>query len=419
METAEGDDNEATSGADASSHLPATCLANVLNFMEYGNVRKCLLAGKAMAVEASRHVEVLNITAASELIPAAARRFANVSEVNILCLTKDSESDEEAASFLSAPTTTRAIPFLATFPKLAAVFFGEFSQDHDDGLWKFYNYTQLNCVGPSDHGTLFRAFVEHLCGAFHTKLLSPRIKIGGLGQMYQLQCTMGRHEDCYEQPDAPCRCCRSIMKSFPLEFVLEMIPREHVYYWSALRLRLGRDAPGSRYYCISRSDAINIVSSRHADGLLFQSEAGKNFLVKLLRMATDVLVDESGDESRFATDELEDNPVFIEEMIRRGAKYYVKDESGEKYVRVMYFWKEVMEDIAKIAALITPEVVSTIPRTTLAAEVGWLRLLGEKDGKVIIRRAAFDDLVRIGFAVEPNDFVLLDSTDYDLNYSCI
>ena len=71
---------------ESPAHLPATCLAAVLNFMWYTDVRRCMLAGKMMAVEAARHVETLNITKASELVVPAARRFGSASEVNVLCL---------------------------------------------------------------------------------------------------------------------------------------------------------------------------------------------------------------------------------------------------------------------------------------------------------------------------------------------
>ena len=77
-----------------AAHLPASCLALILNFLEYGDVRRCLLAGKIMAVDAARHVEVLNIMNALELVPSAARRFANVSEINILSLVTPTEDDD-------------------------------------------------------------------------------------------------------------------------------------------------------------------------------------------------------------------------------------------------------------------------------------------------------------------------------------
>ena len=65
-------DSSATDGTrksapdvDSPAYLPAPCLAAVLSFMRYADVRQCMLAGKMMAVEAARHVETLNITKAS------------------------------------------------------------------------------------------------------------------------------------------------------------------------------------------------------------------------------------------------------------------------------------------------------------------------------------------------------------------
>ena len=38
-------------------HLPASCLGAILNFLPYSDVRTCMLAGRAMAVGAARHVD--------------------------------------------------------------------------------------------------------------------------------------------------------------------------------------------------------------------------------------------------------------------------------------------------------------------------------------------------------------------------
>lgn len=55
------DTKSAATAAESPTHLPAPCLAAVLNFLWYTDVRQCMLAGKIMAEEAARHVETLNI----------------------------------------------------------------------------------------------------------------------------------------------------------------------------------------------------------------------------------------------------------------------------------------------------------------------------------------------------------------------
>ena len=120
-------DDSATDGArksgpdaDSQAHLPSTCLAAVLNFMRYTDVRQCMLAGKMMAVEAARHVETLNITKASELVVPAARRFGNVTTVNVLCLI--SEISEDNRDDQISCNTGRSLPLI--HPKSRACFFG-------------------------------------------------------------------------------------------------------------------------------------------------------------------------------------------------------------------------------------------------------------------------------------------------------
>ena len=136
---------------DSPAHLPAPCLAAVLNFMWYTDVRQCMLAGKMMAVEAARHVETLNITKASELVVPAARRFGNASEVNVLCLVSEIDEDDEENTDdqISMDTVARVIPFLASFPSLARVFLGGLYLE-SDGVWGRYTTSRLLDLGYND-----------------------------------------------------------------------------------------------------------------------------------------------------------------------------------------------------------------------------------------------------------------------------
>ena len=110
----------------SSSLLPETCLAAVLNFLPYSDVRRCMSAGKTMAVEAASQVETLNIMNPSELVGPAARRFANASELNILCLvsTALNNNQTDLVETLSMTTAARTTPFMTIFPKLKSAFVG-------------------------------------------------------------------------------------------------------------------------------------------------------------------------------------------------------------------------------------------------------------------------------------------------------
>ena len=158
--------------------------------MEYGEVRRCLLAGKIMAVDATRHVETLNIMNTSELVPSAARRFANVSEVNILSLITPAEGDDEdhGEDTLSVGTATRSVPFLISFPKLKRVYFGGIWRRPGNENWSKVPYSHFDCREPEDHLSIFQGLVDHLCGAFQSRSLSPSLRLKGVLEEDQFEC---------------------------------------------------------------------------------------------------------------------------------------------------------------------------------------------------------------------------------------
>ena len=82
---------DATSVSDPSSptttpHIPPPAWGRVLDFMPYDEVRSALLVGKIIANEAVKYVRVLNFMKGCQLDGPSTRRFANVEEVNCLCL---------------------------------------------------------------------------------------------------------------------------------------------------------------------------------------------------------------------------------------------------------------------------------------------------------------------------------------------
>ena len=173
---------------DSPNHLPAPCLAAVLNFLWYTDVRQCMLAGKIMAVEAARHVETLSITKASELVVPAARRFANVSEVNILCLFSGQTEEEQSKSLLVA--ATRIAPFLAAIPSLKKAYIGNLIVGPSEMTWRqrfeidVFSDNSLICPMPP----MFKTLIEILCGGFESRILKQNLKLCGILESDQLLC---------------------------------------------------------------------------------------------------------------------------------------------------------------------------------------------------------------------------------------
>lgn len=78
-----------------------------------------------------------------ELVPSAARRFANVSEVNVLSLVAPLDDDEDSPVTLSVGTATRSVSFLASFPKLERAYLGGMSK-----TWHKFPYSSAIVQNP-------------------------------------------------------------------------------------------------------------------------------------------------------------------------------------------------------------------------------------------------------------------------------
>ena len=66
------------------------------------------------------------------------------------------------------------------------------------------------------------------------------------------------------------------------------------------------------------------------------------------------------------------------------------------------------KDMEKIAALVTPAMVRTIPRNKL----GSLLLPDAEGRKTILKRPTYEALVRLGFDVYSDDYILVDPDFY-------
>ena len=358
-----------------AAHLPASCLAAILNFMEYSEVRRCLLAGKIMAVDSARHVETLNIMNASELVPSAARRFANVTNVYILSLVTTDEGGDE--DILSADTATRSVPFLISFPKLQRAFLGGLWWDPDDLKWSKIAYGEPICDEPKDHLAIFRGLVDHLCGAFRSRSLSPSLHLKGVFERDQLEC----HKD--EKGDGHrCRRCWNIATSFPPVLVLEKIPLH--------------DACG---LCLSYSEHIEALASRNDNPLRFHPQAAiKSFLDMTGTMF----------ESAYIYSYTDVKKSFVEMMKSRGAKTGKMNSAAQVYYcQFFYMAVEDIEALRKFSTAIGPSTAYSIPKRELLSAVPQCGAADDGKKRVLVRQT-FESLVQLGFDLASKDFVLID-----------
>ena len=322
----------------AAAHLPASCLAAVLNFMEYAEVRRCLLAGKIMAVDAAKHVETLNIMNASELVPSAARRFANVTEINILSLVTPTETGGN--DILSAGTATRSVFFLTIFPKLKHAFLGGRFWDAHIEQWSRILYTAAHVHEPKDHLIVFRGLVDQFCGAFQSRSLNPSLHLEGVFEKSQLDCDEIERED-----DNRCRCCWNIVTSFPLDLVLEKIPQR---FGSGL--------------CLSYSEQIEALASRHDKPLLFQPQAViKCFLTMINNMFTFGHLFSRRDGGR--------KNSFIERINSQGGRIQTVENTPGIYVMAFTFFfipVKYMEALKRCLTVIGPSVMTLFQSVTFS-----------------------------------------------------
>ena len=256
--------------ADDPTHLPATCLAAILNYLHFADVRQCMLAGKRMAVEAAQHLETLNITSSSELV-SVAPRYHNVSEVNVLCLVvgmvvsypmntgeayySNKDKEYEKKPYVPLDAATRVVPFLMSLPKLKeADLRGLYRKVTYNGKtfgWgrSEYEYIQCRRQDRDDSALAFRFLLSALMGAFASRSLSQKLNIVGILGEYQGGCITGLNE-----PDPSCILCKGIMAHYPLSLTLPVIERMDCYEGYGHGMLSG--------VCISRETQIDITMSR-------------------------------------------------------------------------------------------------------------------------------------------------------------
>jgi len=222
-------------------HLPAPVWGHVLDFMPYAEVRSALLVGKCIAVEAVRHVQTLNMMRGCELHIPAARRFANVEEVKILCLLElTGEVDSYARDLFSVSldVSNRTMPFFGSFAKLTCGFVGGLDRN---GCRQRYNRA---FVRGHHSDFVLKHLLTAYVGAIKSGFLSREIAMEG---MMKSSAAWREHSLCREK-SSNCEWCRDILSHYPLNDLLRYLVDNEAFFcqtaqeaWGIVRRRPDAD----------------------------------------------------------------------------------------------------------------------------------------------------------------------------------
>eukprot|EP00562_Extubocellulus_spinifer_P007431 CAMPEP_0178503362 /NCGR_PEP_ID=MMETSP0696-20121128/18001_1 /TAXON_ID=265572 /ORGANISM="Extubocellulus spinifer, Strain CCMP396" /LENGTH=364 /DNA_ID=CAMNT_0020132489 /DNA_START=52 /DNA_END=1144 /DNA_ORIENTATION=- len=351
--TATAEDDE-----DAGPVLPATCLASVLNFMPYSDVRSFLPAGKLIAIDAAKHIETLNIMEVAGLDVPAARRFTNVSQVNILCVVTQAGSGSD--QILSPDAVQRVLPFLSIFPKLKGARVGG-SKPQPGFLPN--EYFEYMCTFPNDHAAIFRGMIGAFCGAFKARLLPCDVNLKGV-------IGFGKISACQQEDEHPCRLCRDICASFPFSDVLDL------------------ESPRARGDVGEYDDQELMYKPRRAAGDIegeaggqefIRSRAGAKWLLQAIYLGS-VSPNDNSEGVAFQERMKEQGAVFEKEV------YFVEEYSFELIERLLAH--------------------GFVPRAASKEDVRWAF---SWSSPAIWDVSAFRRLVGMGFALDAKDFILVDT----------
>lgn len=414
------------------SQIPPVAWGRVMDFLPYADVRRAMATGKLLAVEAPPYVRVLSTFNANELNVRAARRFNQVSEVNIYSLIQLNEwkhfytpqedgAEEEVYNYgewtsYCHETSLRVVPFLTSFSRLKRCFVGGNDQWtrfylaeeflHDDGELKFKEdqpgyvienkltkrWSSKNDINrlnihdmyehdkPEDIKTYdnyeesYKQMLVAFTNAFRTMALPADLELFGV-----LEPTQKEDARWYEC-DKDCSLCREICNYFPLATVIALTPR-----------------PDADKYigncCLSDSDRYDIVRSRPGGREIIKM-AVYGTLCKLLFQFSSHRI--SG--HRFSGPFLDDVEDFADRMVIRGAR-------GPKHV--CYLPDQV---IRRVTALVKGGC--PVPsRKEVLDILGKRREKYNLRGKQMLIKSTFDRLVALGLPIGEADFIVVDKTN--------
>ena len=354
------------------SKLPPPILGSAMDYLRYGEVRKAILVSRNFR-DATKYVQTLNLCRTVEMHIPSAKRFTNATEINILCFLKSSGLDmgeEEPDSELDQDCLRRIIPFLAAWPgRLEKVFIGGLSTRVKGRI--IYWRDDVILPDTPDHFDLYHSLIESFCGAFESGALPDNMELEGI------RCLR------YEEKFGPqCLHCQQILRHFPLRHVLEDL---------ALPVgeRLGN-------ICISDKKCYEIVKDRPGGkGLLLSMQ--KDFLAKHVFAFSYEVIDQYVNDDE--QDEEESYAIF-DTFMRRMTDAGVTNTD--------YILHLVPEKIQSLQILLDygckPE---SLAREFIQSKLRNLSLR-VPNPKLMLSKKTFNELVRMGFLFEEEDFVVVD-----------
>jgi len=372
--------------------LPATIFGAAMDFLCYNEVRTALLAGKTIAHDAVKHTQTLNICNPYELNVRASRRFGNVREVNILCLIAFEHDDQNAHSLVT-DAAARSVPFLLSFPKLDTAFLGGIQKlivEELDTDTREYGikcgYDPFRCVAPDNHGEIFRSLMMSLCGAFGSKSLPQSLNLQGILLGHRVCRSRNRRPDC--------SFCRHCCQSLPIRKVVMH------YYWSIL----GSSAT-AELECLSGRDVLEIIQSRREGRQFLQSDT--MFLKKYFRTM------------KYQRLDFTSSP-----FLRRIPSITTSEEELETYFNRMKRLNATNSHVVVYAPVESLQLLLEFgfkPKNLAREEMERFvrarrRPSYKKSGllwprREILAKASFDRLVAAGFAIEEDDFIVVDAAN--------
>jgi len=340
-------------------HLPAPAWGRVLDFMPYGEVRSALLVGKCIAVEAVQYVQAVNMMRGCELDVPAARRFANVEEVNILCFVSGFDFPRSHNFFFTdgyKDTFSRLVPLLAAFSKLKRIDFAGYFNPRRQPEW-----TKTIC--------------HVLLGAFKARAipLDCHIKGGVVDTLVGERGVCARPDGAGDDTNSKgmCATCRDVCLYFPLQTIL--------FSWKKIV---------GFCQCAEEIDVFEALSKRKGAREVFR-KASDNVLPEIL---VQVLIKEFP---------IERHPKSKEKaaLSRKLADFGMRCEGKA----TQYLTMSAITHLDRLIALgFDPRSVS---KANLYREMG---IGGDLRMFDVYAKSTFDALVSRGFALDEADLIVLD-----------
>ena len=338
-------------------HIPAPVWGHALDYMPYSEVRSALLICKTIAKEAVQHVQTVTFTKACQLDAPALRRFPNITEVRCLCLIHGDFS----STTLCEDTVFRIVPLLTALPRLERFFIG--------GMYNGQLHTPIRHI-PVEVDTpssLVTTLFYNFLGAFKGRLFASTLESTNLCTLF---CSHYRHLGCNNTDRGLCRACKAICSYFPLRDAIKRCS-----------LKIG---------CMKQSKAVvkslEIIGKRGGAKDIFTQQQNSCCLLLLPFLR--------GLESFNFHKHPEEGNLLKRVLSNLSFKKY----SFSKLPTVLFIPPLELEHLDRMIYLgIAP---SAIPKNVIC------KVMHNRSNVMI--KSTFDALVRRGFALDEEDFIVLD-----------